>query len=453
MSSFVNAIVNGSVPGTTYQPAKYLTGTELPTNIVDSSIQSLGPQSEDLDLNHNGVVNVRDVTLSANSPGIQFQHIGSGNTASITFPSTPAANRTYTLPDNDLTFNAAADLSGTTLPGAIVNSSLKNLGVQDTNMDLGGNDILGVGSLKYSGTPQYANNGYTLDWAHVALTAGRTIYVPDKTLELNKAEDLYGTTINSNIANSSIANLGTQDADLDMGGFNITNVGTFSGLHERESLNMIMRVPATIYESTTVLTAQWWMYARPTTAHLDLKYNISGLTYSRNRNSIGAILANGAYTILDPASGIYQAPTWGTDFLIPTPGNLGPKATLSAVTTWDSNSFVYLTLDSLLPAADHYFAAGVIWINLYAIPYFRNNPTEVRGLWLLSVHSDDDCRITVNGETFIRTYVGDRDNHLVFPNVDYYIPIQFSFFEVGADEHLRIAVTRVQTEGLALPSS
>ena len=95
-----------------------------------------------IDLDHHDVINVQKITFEGNT--------NDGNIT--TLKCDPTVDRLIQFPDADITVNKSEDLSGTTLSSNVINSSLKNLGPQDTDLDMNGKNINNVDTINSSGT-------------------------------------------------------------------------------------------------------------------------------------------------------------------------------------------------------------------------------------------------------------------------------------------------------------
>jgi hypothetical protein len=145
------------------------------------AVTSIGPLSTTLNMNSNKITNLATPTLG-----------------------TDAATKAYAD-----SVAAAGNLTGTTLASNVVNSSLQNLGAQNATLNMNANKISNLA------TPTLGTDAATKAYA-------------DSVASGSAAGNLTGTTLASNVVNSSLQNLGAQNATLNMNGNNINSCGILS---------------------------------------------------------------------------------------------------------------------------------------------------------------------------------------------------------------------------------
>ena len=96
--------------------------------------------------------------------------------------------------------------------------------LKNNHIDLDHHDVINVQKITFEGNTNDGN----ITTLKCDPTVDRLIQFPDANITVNKSEDLSGTTLSSNVINSSLQNLGSQNADLDMNGKNINNVDTIN---------------------------------------------------------------------------------------------------------------------------------------------------------------------------------------------------------------------------------
>lgn len=174
---------------------------------------------------------------TSNTLEIQLRRT-SDNKRSRIVATDPTGDRVMTIPDRSITVNDSADLSGTSLPASIVTSSLTSLGPQSENLDMNANQIDNCDQLNVNDTTttilSKSNSGFQSTLMTDTLTESRNIWFPNKSITINSAPDLHGTTLASEVVDSNLQNLGVQDSDLDMNGRNIDNVAAFSNIGDMD---------------------------------------------------------------------------------------------------------------------------------------------------------------------------------------------------------------------------
>ena len=233
--------------------ANSLSGTTLRNLIVNSSLRNLGEQNEALDMGSQNIVNLANPSINtdaatkayvdnaANANNLtgttlknlvvnsSLQNLGTQNAAlnmgtsnriiNLAAPTdnADAATKAYadTVANNA---RAASGLTGDTLPGLLFFSSIKTLGEQGEDLNMGGFKVANMG-------------------APTANTQAATkLYVDTAANTAKQAINLLGDTLAGNVVNSSISKLGTMQFDLNMGfnaivgpfdtNINISPVGT-----------------------------------------------------------------------------------------------------------------------------------------------------------------------------------------------------------------------------------
>ena len=187
--SYVDGVLANS------KEAGTLTGDTLAIVVKNSSLQNLGTQNAALNMGtSNKIINLAAPTDNADA-------------ATKAYADTVANNA-----------RAASGLTGDTLPGLLFFSSIKTLGEQGEDLNMGGFKVANMG-------------------APTANTQAATkLYVDTAANTAKQAINLLGDTLAGNVVNSSISKLGTMQFDLNMGfnaivgpfdtNINISPVGT-----------------------------------------------------------------------------------------------------------------------------------------------------------------------------------------------------------------------------------
>jgi len=247
--------------------AETLSGTALNPNITGSSLQSLGAQTANLDMNTRSIDNANFVTamglrttyLSSNPPDTLITALvplSMNNAHKITGLVAPtdandAATKAYV---DSRVFPTAETLSGSALNDNITGSNLTTLGTQSRLLNMGNFQIINLATpLNPSDA---ANKTYVDDlWSETALpssfTSSSLQSLGVQNLDLNMGTkkiinlntpvlgtdavtknyvdtksigDFPGTALSTNVVSSSLKSLGVQTANLNMGNFKITNL-------------------------------------------------------------------------------------------------------------------------------------------------------------------------------------------------------------------------------------
>ena len=184
-----------------------------------------------------------DINLQGGSViGVQSISFGGASTSdgiSTQLTAAPTAPRIITLPDRDIEVNAAADLSGSTLPTSIVNSNIQKLGTQAENLDMGGYALTNVASMSTTDSI-YAPVVLTPGVRHpeqtgTIIVGGNSAFSPTSA----KIQEVLiaGATISKQSANpltiSSIDNTGGNQTismigNISCNNYSISNVGDLS---------------------------------------------------------------------------------------------------------------------------------------------------------------------------------------------------------------------------------
>ena len=175
----------------TMSKSEDLSGSVLPSNIINSSLQSLGSQSQDLDLNNHKIINLATPTLSTDAANKSYVDVQLSNVVAASGGTT------------------AGTITGDTLNSSVIYSSLTSLGAQSEALDMNGKQIQNLfrpTASNHASTKQYVDD--TVDAATVAI------------------QNYYGnsTTLASRIINSSLQNLGLQNSNLNMNSNKIINL-------------------------------------------------------------------------------------------------------------------------------------------------------------------------------------------------------------------------------------
>jgi len=229
--------------------ASDLDGATLNSGVTLSSLTTLGPQAENLDMNNNSVNAVKDVNINSTNTTILTKTNGAYTSTLVT--PTLTANRTVTMPNATCTLNDAGGLTGNMLNNGVTLSSLTTLGPQAESLDMNSNSIINASLLscvnnanpiliKYKGS-----YNYNLDC--VTPTANRVITMPDASITINAAGQLSGTTLAANVTLSSLTTLGDQTEDLNMGGNDITNCASVTTNEVTSSGNLEINAATLLY--------------------------------------------------------------------------------------------------------------------------------------------------------------------------------------------------------------
>jgi len=171
-------------------------------------------------------------------------------------------------------------LSGTTLGSVVVNSSLQNLGTQDANLNMGTNNITNATSItatNLTGTLQTAaQSNITSVGTLTGLTVSGNIGVSG-VYNIDGTQVLSGTDLGTGIINSSLQNLGTQDANLNMGTNNITNATSITATNLTGTLQTVAQPNITSVGTLTSATITGDLTVDSDTLYIDSAGNNVGI--------------------------------------------------------------------------------------------------------------------------------------------------------------------------------
>ena len=136
---------------------------------------------------------------------LKFEGTNDGTFITTLAVANPTGNATVTLPNSDITVNAAGDLSGTILASGIVSSSLESVGTLTT--------LTVAGATSISGNLDMNSN----DINNIATFSANTIGAVNITVS--------GNTILGDASGDTITMNGTMASNIAFGGYDITGAG------------------------------------------------------------------------------------------------------------------------------------------------------------------------------------------------------------------------------------
>lgn len=187
--------------------------TTLGSSVVNSSLQNLGAQNQDLNMAGNNIDNLNWITNSGSSD-IQMFIEGNSNfnirdSSNLYFSLSPTSGlRLY----NDLLLNDGSAAAPSLTFSSDTNSGFYKQTADELHLSLSGAE---QASFSTSGLDIVSGNSYSIGGTNV----------------------LSAATLESGVHNSSLKNLGVQDANLDLGGRNLYHCEVITNNGDDELLN------------------------------------------------------------------------------------------------------------------------------------------------------------------------------------------------------------------------
>lgn len=287
-----------------------ISATTIGGGVVNSNLQNLGTQNENLDMGGNSVNNTSEVNINQNGNldlgihRILFQENEASNTMDDihvignTFKNTIQTtitdlNNLNTInvnhPTGAYNIDSASVITKTGLGSTVHNSGLKNLGVQDATLDMGTQDISNAKDISAQTVDLTSGNSYSINSTNVLSTdtLGSTVttsslkttgvleQVKIKEIEVTNADspvywngsdtsvmlcDTSAGSITINLpVSASNANTMIWVKDKGNAGTNSINLAKQSGDRIDDQTNYFL---TTDYESVTLFTkgdGKWWI--------------------------------------------------------------------------------------------------------------------------------------------------------------------------------------------------
>lgn len=229
---------------------------------------------------------IATTTLSMNNNSIEDLADGTENAPALSFNNSPGTG-IYSPAVNEIAITTnqhkKLKINSTGLITADVSDGVSNIYTSLVNSDITNTSLTNKQYVlnRFLSSNFYIRDSYDLTFNISGLSQSSIITIPNaSTISLNSANDLFGNTLKSTVINSSLQNLGTQNAELNMGSYSIKNISYLLS----NNTNSIFGLNST---------------GRTFTDNAILGYN-AGLSFSSNNNTIlGSNAGNLSYLVGD----------------------------------------------------------------------------------------------------------------------------------------------------------
>ena len=229
---------------------------------------------------------IATTTLSMNNNSIEDLANGTENAPALSFNNSPGTG-IYSPAVNEIAITTnqhkKLKINSTGLITADVSDGVSNIYTSLVNSDITNTSLTNKQYVlnRFLSSNFYIRDSHDLTFNISGLSQSSIITIPNaSTISLNSANDLFGNTLKSTVINSSLQNLGTQNAELNMGSYSIKNISYLLS----NNTNSIFGLNST---------------GRTFTDNAILGYN-AGLSFSSNNNTIlGSNAGNLSYLVGD----------------------------------------------------------------------------------------------------------------------------------------------------------
>ena len=213
-----------------------------------------------------------------------------------------------------------------------------------------------------------------------------------------------------------------EDGDVNVvGTLSVNGTQVATGTIPEAKKYVSMEVPETLLSDTSTLVTA---FCRVFPVNTNVANLYEYIRYESNLNGNLHHLQNGSDAPVDisqPTEIVVK------NFSISSPPNLYPND-LNTITTWHRPyQTIQIKYDSIVGHIDHALVYGDIIVNLNSIPYFRDDVSNAKGLWMIECQHDDSIDIVVNDRN---VYMPGATTHkAVFVNRGNFIRISYTLHE------------------------